>query len=112
MVGLCYRAFATLGIVLVSIQFFRSKAGGFSSVFFLFRLACLPCLLLGRSYNFSAKQEFIEHCHDVSMRVIAGLVMFCVFGFFFSMQLGSFKDVIPELREVVTGAWCFGGHIV
>lgn len=72
-------------------------------LFFSISFGCLPCLLLGGSYNFSAKQEFIEHCHDVSMRVIAGLVMFCVFGLFFSMQLGSFKDVIPELREVVTG---------
>lgn len=103
MVGLCYRAFATLGIVLVSIQFFRSKSGGFSSVFFYFVWLFTILAIWGSSYNFSAKQEFIEHCHDVSMRVIAGLVMLCVFGFFFSMQLGSFKDVVPELREVVTG---------
>lgn len=38
----------------------------------------------GSSCNFSAKQEFIEHCHDVSMRVIAGgYHVLCVWILFF-----------------------------
>lgn len=38
----------------------------------------------GSSCNFSAKQGFIEHCHDVSMRVIAGCChVLCIWILFF-----------------------------
>lgn len=65
--------------------------------------------ICGSSCNFFAKQKLVEHCHDVSIRVIAGEChVLCVWIFF--MPLGSFKEIIPELREVVSGG--FGGHIV
>lgn len=77
-------------------------------LFFSISFSYLPCLLFGVPLVvFLRNRDLLSIAMMFLCGSLLGVVMFCVFGFFFSMLLGSFKDVIPELREVVVGGACW-----
>lgn len=73
---------------------------GFSLLF-----SYLPSLLFGIPLMvFLQNRNLLSVVSMVVCGSLLGAIAFYIFGFVFSMLLGSSKGIIPELREVVSGA--------
>lgn len=65
----------------------------------------LPCLLLGVPLiRFLERRNSLNVVNITLCGSLLGIVTFYIFGFVVSVVLGSPKSVIPELREVLSGA--------
>jgi len=65
----------------------------------------VPCFLFGIPLvSYLKKKQRLNAVNVVTSGAVLGTVVFYVFGIVFSVFLGSSKNVIPELAELVSGA--------